>query len=84
MGKQTPTRGAELLRAWRGDRTQVDIGDKLGIDSTWVSHLEAGRRRPNLELAAKIAAVTDGAVPALSWLEPAKTRAPRKREARAS
>ena len=37
------------LRAWRdrARKTQQDVADVLGVDKSFVAHMEAGRHRPS-------------------------------------
>ena len=66
-------RAGERLKAWRGDRPQEEIAQSLKVDQTTVSRIERGDVLPGLALAIAIEELTDGHVPAASWLK--KTRA---------
>lgn len=59
-------KGGELLRAWRGDRSQEDVGRVLGVHQSTVARLESGDQEPTAGLALEIEKMTDGAVPASS------------------
>lgn len=48
--------------------TQERLAKKLGVTQGVVSSLMTNRNRPSLELAVKIERLTDGAVPARSWI----------------
>lgn len=48
---------------------QRTIAGRLGISSGHLGDLLSGRRTPGLELAVRIEAATDGAVPVSSWFE---------------
>lgn len=62
-------RGSELLKEWRGDRSQEDVCATLDIDHGAYCAFETGYRRPGLERAVRICQNTDGAVPVAAWLE---------------
>jgi transcriptional regulator with XRE-family HTH domain len=65
--------GGALLRAWRAHKclTQQQLAIRIGgrVDNAKISHLEAGRKRPGLELAFAIERATEGGVPAETWLD---------------
>lgn len=63
------SRGAQLLREWRGERLAEDVRGLLGLDPATYSRFENGVRKPVAEIAVRIEKVTDGAVPATSWYE---------------
>jgi len=66
------TKGAVLLRKWRGDRTQLQAAEIIGLaDHTRLSKFERGDR-PGLDQAVLIERGTGGAVPVESWTEEAK------------
>ena len=44
----------ELIEA-RGERTQVNVANEIGISQKYLSKLELGQRTPSLKLAIKIA-----------------------------
>lgn len=46
---------AERLRALRGDRTQQELANELGISSMAISQYEQGKRIPNDEIKIRIA-----------------------------
>lgn len=48
--------------------TQSQFADQISTDSSVVSRFVRGLARPGLDLAFKIEAVTDGAVPAEMWV----------------
>ena len=48
--------------------SQRDFAEIIGVDKGTVSRLVAGKMTPRLELAAKIQAVTGGAVKAVDWI----------------
>jgi hypothetical protein len=62
----TPT-GGNLLRTWRGTRSQGVIAEALRVKQSYVSLLEADGRCPDLALALVIQAVSEGDVPATAW-----------------
>lgn len=72
MVKRKPlqTRGAALLRAWRGDTSQRETSRLFAIDPSVYCKFEGGKRRPGGRWAARIEALTSGAVPAASWWAP--------------
>jgi len=39
----------------RGDRTQVDVANEIGISQKYLSKLELGQRTPSLKIAGQIA-----------------------------
>lgn len=43
-----------LIQA-RGDRTQVDVANEMGISQKYLSKLELGQRTPSLKIAGQIA-----------------------------
>ena len=49
--------------------TQRDFASSLGISQAFLSQLLNGRRIPSLDLAVRIERLTDGAVPASSWVK---------------
>ncbi len=67
-----PSRGSELLKEWRGDRSQEDACNLLDIDHGAYCAFETGYRRPGLERAVRICQNSDGAVPVAAWLEESK------------
>lgn len=58
--------GVRLFRAWRGGRSQAEVGALIGVSQNAVSKWEAGAT-PGLEYLVKIAAASGGAVPIESW-----------------
>lgn len=44
----------ELIEA-RGERTQVNVANEIGISQKYLSKLELGQRTPSLKIAIKIA-----------------------------
>lgn len=44
----------ELIKA-RGERTQVNVANEIGISQKYLSKLELGQRTPSLKIAIKIA-----------------------------
>lgn len=50
--------------------TQDAFAALIGASKGHVSELANGSKRPSLELAAAIERLTDGAVPAISWVAP--------------
>ena len=64
--------GPDLLRTWRGERTQREAAQVLGLDQGRYSQYENAKRRPGRFWAVKIAAATGGAVPIESWDMPAR------------
>lgn len=63
------TRGAELLRDWRGEMAAVDACKTLGLNEAALYAFLAGRAVPGLRRAARIEEATGGLVPATSWVE---------------
>ena len=59
--------GAQLLRAWRGERSQKDAARALTLDQGRYSELERGVRRPGLHLASRLRRLTD--IDAHLWLD---------------
>jgi transcriptional regulator with XRE-family HTH domain len=53
------------LKAWRAKRglTQEALGDAVGVGASQISMIEAGKRGPSIEVAAKIVRVSKGAIP---------------------
>lgn len=68
-------RGPKLLSKWRGDRSQQEAADLIGIDLARYNAFENERARPGLDWAVKIEDVTEGEVPAKSWAEEKRARA---------
>ncbi len=50
-------------------RSRKDWAEDLGISRSFLSLLEAGQKRPSLELAVRIERATGGAVPVQSWVQ---------------
>ena len=44
----------ELIRA-RGDRTQIEVAQKMGVSQRYISKLERGKGNPSLKTAIKLA-----------------------------
>lgn len=65
MGKKKT--GPELLREWRGNRTQPEAAEILGCTFQQVSHWETGFHRPEADRRFEIERLTEGYVPASSW-----------------
>jgi transcriptional regulator with XRE-family HTH domain len=59
------------LGVWIDERgwTRQQLADKLGIELGSAARLCSGGRRPSLEVALKIEALTEGAVPVSYWIE---------------
>ena len=51
--------------------TQHEWSRRLGVSKGHLSQLVSGSKKPSLDLALRIAAMTDGAVPVESWARPA-------------
>lgn len=64
--------------------TRVRVAELLGVDPSYVTHLAAGRVKPGLGLAARIEALSNGTVRAVSWVHDQKPAATPKRAAGAS
>jgi len=66
----THTRGAALLRAWLDGQglSQADLARRCGVGEASVCRWLRGTRRPGLDLAIAVEQLTDGAVPAASWV----------------
>lgn len=65
----------ERLVQWLGrtKQTQYDLADSLGISQGQVSSIVTGRRKPSLDVAAKIERLAG--IPAASWLDVTSTKA---------
>jgi DNA-binding XRE family transcriptional regulator len=75
MSDKSHWRGAKLLIKWRGERSQQDAADLIGIDLARYNAFENDRARPGLDWAVTIETVTKGEVPARSWAEEKRARA---------
>ena len=64
---------AERIRAIRGERTQREFAEQLGIDRATLANYERGRRTPNYETLKKISDVSGTDVPRLIFGEETKT-----------
>ncbi len=66
-----PAEKRSRLGVWVEERgwTRQQLADKLGIVRGSATRLCSGVRRPSLELALKIEALTEGAVPVGYWTE---------------
>lgn len=67
--------GARLLRVYRAGfkLSQTEFGARIGASASQVCEWERGYT-PSLGRAYQIELATDGAVPAVSWIPPAKVR----------
>lgn len=63
-----PTRGSQLLRAWRTAHgcTQFELCKRLDVPTSQLSRYENGQT-PSLKLANRIQSVTGGYVPTTAW-----------------
>jgi DNA-binding transcriptional regulator YdaS (Cro superfamily) len=52
----------------RSGKSRAAWAAELGISKSYLSHLANGDRQPSLEIAAKIERLTNGAIPAASWI----------------
>jgi putative transcriptional regulator len=62
MGGQKPTRvtnNIRTLRTARGDMTQAELAERLGVTRQTVIAIEQGRYSPSLEMAFQIARALD-------------------------
>jgi len=59
---------AEFIKA--SGKTRSSWAEELGIAKSYLSDLLNGNRQPSLSLAFRIERLTDGAVPAASWITP--------------
>ncbi len=84
VSRSSFSRGSELLKEWRGERLQVDVCDLFEIAAETYNRFENGKRKPSGHAAFTIEKITDGAVPATSWYEPAQKPPRRKRAKRDS
>lgn len=75
MSERTHWKGSKLLTEWRGERSQQDAADLIGIDLARYNAFEKERARPGLDWAVKIEDVTAGSVPAKSWTVTEKRKA---------
>lgn len=57
---------SEIISA--SGRTRKDWAAKIGVSAPYLSDLVNGKRVPSLAVAVRIERVTNGAVPASSWL----------------
>lgn len=78
------SRGAELLKKWRGKRKQSDVLSLLGVEAANYSRYETGERKPPAEVGLRIDRVTGGRVPYSSWYEASVGDAPIRRKRRAA
>ena len=62
---------SELLRAWRlrEDLSQTAAAVGIGVTQPTLSDYETGRKIPRTITAIRIAELTGGAVPVVSWLD---------------
>lgn len=60
----------ERLRKWRGERSQREAAQLIGCAQSMVGSLEAGTKRPKIDLAMKIERATKGAVRLKHWQTP--------------
>lgn len=69
----------DLLHVWRkrNGLNQTQAADLVGLKQYEWSRLETGDRVPLADEAARIARVTDGAVPVESWEDIPRKRKPR-------
>lgn len=58
---------SELLREWRGERTQIEASALLGVSQTALSDYESGKKIPGLDVAFRIEEVTKRRVRAAMW-----------------
>jgi predicted transcriptional regulator len=65
----------ELLRKWRGKRTQEEAATVLRITQSVLSEYEKGKKDPSVIRALEIEERTAGAVPVESWRKPRSRRA---------
>ncbi len=68
--KKNTLHGSLMLREYRKKHRikQKDFASLLGVTSTRIHEIEAGKGLPSLDLAARIERATKGAVPAISWV----------------
>ncbi len=55
--EELATRSVDLIRSWRGARTQLELSIELGFNSNVVTHWESGRRFPRASVALRAAAL---------------------------
>lgn len=62
-----------MLRDWlhKHGLTQAQLATRLGISAGFMSDLVSVRKRPSLEMAARISVITGGEVHPLSWFNDA-------------
>lgn len=62
--------GQRLLRSYLSNRgqTQSDLAEELGCSRPLVTQWLGGHQRPSARMATILEAVSDGAVPAVSWV----------------
>jgi len=65
-----PMHAPDLLKEWRENQalSQVAAAERIGVSQPTYSDYERGRKIPRTQLALKIQAVTDGAVPVAAWV----------------
>lgn len=63
-----------ILKKYRQDAAilQEDFAKLVGVSQGAISKIECGETKPSLDLAFTIQRVTNGAVPAESWIAPTK------------
>lgn len=68
----------DLLQTYLASKgmRQSALADALGINRGYMSELASGRKRPSLDLAFRIAEVTEGAVPVSAWQPTAEASSP--------
>ena len=68
MKQQT---AGQRLKDWRGRAkwTQQQVADAIGVDNSFVSHLEKDAYRPSLETAFRLQRLTG--IPAEAWINKA-------------
>jgi hypothetical protein len=72
MAAEKPNRGAQLFCAYLKDQgmSQSKAGKFFGVAKSYIGILANQRATPGLGVAARIEALTDGAIPASSWKVP--------------
>jgi hypothetical protein len=67
---RSPSRGSQLLVAWRGSRLQARAAELLEIDPVSYNRFERGIRKPTAKVGLNIERLTGGRVTLRSWFEP--------------
>lgn len=61
--------GAKLLNKFLADRVAAQWAITAEIEESYLCHLRKGRRRPSIQVAARIERASGGAVPVAAWAQ---------------